>query len=174
MEHAKMHLELSVIKLILIFFVSLNINAKDFPNVPKLVSGKFIMDELKARCVPRDNRCCAIGIYKFKVEQDGSVDSVICLGNTGRYLDSLQINEFRSLKFKPFIFEKNTNMLQWFQVKIYATSITNDTSKYLRGLEDTIYMLYKQEIKDYFPNGRTFLIKDNIIYLPPTWVPRVQ
>lgn len=149
-------------------------NAQNIDNVPKLVSGKFIINELKARCVPRDGRCCAIGIYKFKVEQNGSVDSVICLGNTGRYLDSLQINEFRSLKFKPFILKKNTNMLQWFQVKIYSTSVINETSKYLRGLEDTIYVLYKQEIKDYFPNEKSFLIKDNIIYLPPTWVYRVQ
>ena len=27
----------------------------------------------------------------------------------------------------------------------------------------------KQEIKDYFPKEKSYLIKENIIHLPPTW-----
>jgi hypothetical protein len=167
MEHAKMHQELNVIKFLFIFLISFKINAQDFVNVPKLVSGKFINDELKARCAPRDGRCFVIGIYKFKVEQNGSVDSVVSLGNTGSYIDSLQIKEFRALRFKAF--NNQQDMLQWFQIKIFGSYTTHETSKYLRGLSDTIHMLYKQEIKDYFPKEKSYLIKENIIHLPPTW-----
>eukprot|EP01035_Chromulina_nebulosa_P026934 gene26934-35331_t len=87
------------------------------------LSGKFINDELKARCAPRDGRSFVIGIYKFKVEQNGSVDSVVSLGNTGSYIDSLQIKEFRALRFKAF--NNQQDMLQWFQIKIFGSYTTH-------------------------------------------------
>lgn len=131
---------------------------------PELIDGKPISQVLKLKCLQR-NYPIGIAIYKFRVSNEGKVDSVICTGNVGKTADSLQIIEFKKLAFKPFS-KQDMNVIKWFQLKVYSTYITNRTSKYLEELENTIDLLYAQETEDYFLN-KNYLIKDRLILLPP-------
>ena len=167
-----MPLELSAIRNIFLsifvgFLYCVPISGQNEITMPELVNGWSVRNTIKLKCIQRD-KCLGIGIYRFRVANYGRVDSVICLGNLGNKADSLQIIEFKKLDFKSFT---KQDILSWFQLKIYSTYVTHQSSKYLKGLEDSMELLYEQEIKDYFPDSNhsniTYLIKGNMILLPP-------
>jgi hypothetical protein len=158
---------------ILAMVLSINCFAQNDTQVPVLISGKKISDELKARYAPRE-KCCVIGVFLFKVEPNGSVDSVICKGTGGKPLDSLQTFEIKQLKFKPFTLIQDVKTIQWFQIKIYGTSLTHNSPEYIRDIVHTFYDVFDQEKEDYFSNGKKFLIENGVTILPPIWLPRRQ
>jgi hypothetical protein len=165
----------NIILVIILNFISYRtILGQSENTIPELINGQSIREILKLKCIQREN-CLGIGVYKFRVANYGRVDSIIYSGNLGKYADSLQVIEFKKLNFKPFMKQDKE---VWFQVKVYSTYVTHESSKYLTGLENTIDFLYKQEISDYFPDSErpnfTYLIRDNIILLPPLRLEIVQ
>ncbi|MEA5406090.1 hypothetical protein VB776_24335 [Arcicella sp. DC2W] len=170
MEHVKIHLGhiatryITILSVIILILSFTQLVAQSNYIIPELIDGKPISKVLKLKCLQR-NYPTGMAIYKFRVSSEGKVDSVICTGNVGKTADSLQIVEIKRLIFKPFS-EQDINVIRWFQLKVYSTYITNRTSKYLEGLENTIDLLCTQETKDYFPN-KNYLIKDSLILLPP-------
>lgn len=178
MEIIKMPLEHTVIKktaliIILSILWSNTILSQTQNNIPELIDGESIRNTIKLRCVNR-RICLGIGIYKFRVSNYGSVDSLICKGNLGKYADSLQKIELKKLVFKPL----KQNSLVWFQIKVYSTRVTHESSKYLVGLEDTMEHLFEQEINDYFPYSDhpniAYIVREDTILLPPLRLRVVQ
>ena len=138
------------------------------------MNGESVRNTIKLKCIQRE-KCLGIGIYRFRVANYGRIDSVICLGNLGNKADSLQIAELKKLDFKRFT---KHDILPWFQIKIYSTYVTHQSSKYLKGLEDSMEFLYEQEMKDYFPDSGhpniAYLMKGDMIILPPLRLRMVQ
>ena len=179
METIKMLLEHIVIRhvspiIVTFFLLSNSILAQKRMLIPELLNGESVVNTLKLKCIQRE-KCLGVGIYKFRVASYGRVDSVTCLSNLGNKADSLQIIEIKKLDFKSFA---NQDILPWFQIKIYSTYLTHQSSKYLKGLESSIELLYEQEAKDYFPDSdhpdKTYTIKENVILLPPLRLRVVQ
>lgn len=160
----------------LIFIFNCNIGFPQKSNlfVPSLKNGKKNISETIENEINRTFGLGA-GVFRFHVNYLGVVDSIVISKSTlGEKNDSNQIFALKKLEFNPF--NKNKKNV-WFQVKIYHSTVTHQSSQFLKGLTESMILIFNQEKNDYFnKNGimKNYIFNNGLILLQPIWFSTIE